>query len=130
MPVGDTVLVVEDEADLMFTVTLALELSGYLVVQATSGEDAPVAVDDRHPDVVVLDLRLPGIDGWEVLRRLGEGSGRPPVPVVLLSAQVDTVTAARAADLGCRAYLSKPFRPAELTRVPESVLASADGTSA
>jgi DNA-binding response OmpR family regulator len=125
MPVGDTVLVVEDESDLLFTVTLALELAGYRVVQATNGEEALLAVDDHRPDIVVLDLRLPGIDGWEVLRRLGEGSGRPRVPVVLLSAQVDTVTAARAMDLGCRAYLAKPFRPTELTRVLESVLGGA-----
>lgn len=127
MPVGDTVLVVEDESDLLFTVTLSLELAGYRVVQATTGEEALVAVDDHRPDIVVLDLRLPGIDGWEVLRRLGDGSGRPRVPVVLLSAQVDTATAARAVDLGCRAYLAKPFRPAELTRVLESVLGAGEG---
>jgi two-component system OmpR family response regulator len=119
------VLVVDDEADLLFTVTLSLELAGYTVVQAASGEEALAVVEKERPDAVVLDLRLPGIDGWEVLRRLGGGTGRPRVPVVLLSAQVDTATADRAVELGCHAYLAKPFRPAELTRILESVLAGA-----
>ncbi|MGH9038278.1 MAG: response regulator [Acidimicrobiia bacterium] len=123
---GELVLVVDDEADLLFTVGLALELAGYRVIQATNGEDALVAVDEHRPDIVVLDLRLPGIDGWEVLRRLGDGTGHPRVPVVLLSAQVDAATAARAVDLGCHAYLAKPFRPAELTRVLRSVLAGGE----
>ncbi|MGH8992507.1 MAG: response regulator [Acidimicrobiia bacterium] len=127
MPLDRTVLVVDDEADLLFTVTLALEMAGYSVVQATSGEEALEMVEAVSPDVVVLDLRLPGIDGWEVLRRLGVGLERPKVPVVLLSAQVDTATAARAMDLGCRAYLAKPFRPSELTRVVAEVLAATSG---
>lgn len=129
MPLERTVLVVEDEADLLFTVTLALELAGYAVVQATSGEEALEAVETRSPDVVVLDLRLPGIDGWEVLRRLGQGPARPRIPVVLLSAQVDAATATRALALGCHTYLAKPFRPAELTRVVDGVLAASRGPS-
>lgn len=127
MGLDRTVLVVEDEADLLFTVTLALELAGYRVLGAGSGEEALEVVATRSPDLVVLDLRLPGIDGWEVLRRLGEASEGPRVPVVLLSAQVDAATAARAMDHGCRAYLAKPFRPAELTRVVDGVLAAAGG---
>ena len=119
---GRTVLVVDDEADLLFTVTLALEMNGFEVLQATSGEEALEVVADQKPDAVVLDLRLPGMDGWEVLRRLGPGRAGPPV--VLLSAQVDTATASRAMALGCHAYLAKPFRPAELARVLEDVLQS------
>ncbi len=121
-----TVLVVEDEADLLFTVSLALEMNGFTVLQTASGEEALEAVAAEQPDAVVLDLRLPGIDGWEVLRRLGEG-GRVSPPVVLLSAQVDAATASRAMALGCHAYLAKPFRPAELARVLEEVLAEAGG---
>ncbi len=127
MGLGRTVLVVDDEADLLFTVGLALELAGYAVLKATTGEEALDVVAEHSPDVVVLDLRLPGIDGWEVLRRLGEGSEGPRMPVVVLSAQVDSVTAARAVDLGCRAYLAKPFRPAELARVVDGVLAASGG---
>ena len=117
-----TVLVVEDEADLLFTVSLTLELAGYAVMKAASGEEALEVMAAEVPDAVVLDLRLPGIDGWEVLRRLNEGGGLR-VPVVLVSAQVDEATADRAVRLGCRAYLAKPFRPAELTRVVGDLLA-------
>jgi DNA-binding response OmpR family regulator len=120
MSVSRTVLVVEDEADLLFTVTLALEMKGFRVVQTSSGEAALEVVAADRPDAVVLDLRLPGIDGWEVLRRLGDEQTSPPV--VLLSAQVDTATASRALALGCRAYLAKPFRPAELASVLEELM--------
>ncbi len=120
MPVSRTVLVVEDEADLLFTVSLALEMNGFRVVQTTSGEAALEVLAADRPDAVVLDLRLPGIDGWEVLRRLGEDQSSPPV--VLLSAQVDAATASRAMALGCHAYLAKPFRPAELASVLEELM--------
>lgn len=120
MSVSRTVLVVEDEADLLFTVTLALEMNGFRVVQTSSGEAALEVVAADRPDAVVLDLRLPGIDGWEVLRRLGDEQTSPPV--VLLSAQVDAATASRAMALGCHAYLAKPFRPAELASVLEELM--------
>jgi len=112
-----TVLVVEDEVDLLFTVALSLELNGYLVVKASSGEEALRVVEAEDPDAIVLDLRLPGIDGWEVLRRLEEMGRFPRTPVVLLSAQVDAATAARAVELGVHAHLAKPFSAAELSGV-------------
>jgi CheY-like chemotaxis protein len=112
-----TVLVVEDEVDLLFTISLSLELNGYRVVKAGSGEEALQLVDAEDPDAIVLDLRLPGIDGWEVLHRLGEKGCFPRIPVVLLSAQVDAATEARAVQLGCHAHLAKPFSAAELSGV-------------
>ena len=117
-----TVLVVEDEVDLLFTIALSLELNGYRVVKAASGEDALGIVERENPDAVVLDLRLPGIDGWEVLRRLEEAGRFPATPVVLLSAQVDAATAARAVELGVHAHLAKPFSAAELSGVLRRLL--------
>ena len=117
-----TVLVVDDEADLLFTITLGVELAGYRVLKASSGEEALEVVAAQSPDAVVLDLRLPGIDGWEVIRRLGETGTFPGTPVVLLSAQVDAATAARAVDLGVHAHLAKPFTAAELTKVLAELL--------
>jgi CheY-like chemotaxis protein len=112
-----TVLVVEDEVDLLFTIALSLELNGYRVVKASSGEEALRVVEAENPDAVVLDLRLPGMDGWEVLRQLQERGRFPQTPVVLLSAQVDAATAARAVELGVHAHLAKPFSAAELSGV-------------
>ncbi len=112
-----TVLVVDDEVDLLFTIALSLELAGYRVVKASSGEEALGVATAESPDAIVLDLRLPGIDGWEVIRRLGQKGMFPRTPVVLLSAQVDAATAARAVDLGVHAHLAKPFSASELTGV-------------
>ena len=120
-----TVLVVEDEVDLLFTIALSLELKGYQVVRAANGEEALRVVEAESPDAIVLDLRLPGIDGWEVLRRLEEMGRFPRTPVVLLSAQVDAATAARAVRLGVHAHLAKPFSAAELGRVLGKLVATA-----
>jgi CheY-like chemotaxis protein len=117
-----TVLLVEDEADLNFTLGLALEMDGYEVLRATSGEEALALLAQRRPDAILLDIRLPGIDGWEVLRRLGEMALSPRVPVVLLSAQVDAATAARAEELGCHAYLAKPFNTTQLGRILQAAI--------
>jgi two-component system phosphate regulon response regulator PhoB len=120
--VSTTVLVVDDEADLLFTIALSLELAGYRVVQAASGEEALEMVAAEAPDVIVLDLRLPGIDGWEVIRRLGLSGVFPRIPVVLLSAQVDAATAARAVNLGVHAHLAKPFSAADLKAVVDGLV--------
>ena len=117
-----TVLVVEDEVDLLFTIALSLELAGYRVVKAASGEEGLEVVEKERPDAVVLDIRLPGIDGWEVLTRLRDMGRFPATPVVLLSAQVDAATAARAVELGCHAHLAKPFSTSELSGVLRSLL--------
>lgn len=110
-------LVVDDEADLLFTVGLGLELDGYRILKASSGEEALEVVAAESPDAIVLDLRLPGIDGWEVLRRLADTGVFPRTPVVLLSAQVDNATAARAVKLGVHAHLAKPFSTSELSGI-------------
>jgi CheY-like chemotaxis protein len=120
--VSATVLVVDDEVDLLFTIALSLELNGYKVLKAASGEEALEVVEAERPDAIVLDLRLPGIDGWEVLRRLADMGRFPSTPVVLLSAQVDAATAARAVNLGCHAHLAKPFNTAELSGVLDGLL--------
>jgi CheY-like chemotaxis protein len=121
--VTSTVLVVEDEVDLLFTIALSLELNGYRVIKAASGEEALTLVDKERPNAVVLDIRLPGIDGWEVINRLQAMGHFPSTPVVLLSAQVDAATAARAVELGCHAHLAKPFSTAELSGVLRDLLA-------
>ena len=117
-----TVLVVDDEVDLLFTIALSLELNGYRVVKAACGEEALDVVEKERPDAIVLDIRLPDIDGWEVLNRLRGMGHFPATPVVLLSAQVDAATAARAVELGCHAHLAKPFSTAELSGVLRDLL--------
>lgn len=113
-----TVLVVEDEPDVRFTVRLGLSLAGFTVVEAGTGEDALDLLEHgRPPDVIVLDLRLPGMDGMEVLRRLHDDERLRPVPVIVLSAHASPATAATAIGLGCHIYLTKPVSQDRLRAV-------------
>jgi len=120
------VLVVDDEVDLGFALALSLEVAGYRVRNAASGEQALSMIDDHEPDAIVLDLRLPDIDGWEVLNRLADSGRFPRIPVVVVSAQVDAQTSSEAAALGCHAFLAKPISATELNRalqtaIPDSI---------
>lgn len=110
---------VDDEEDIQQFVSLVLEDSGYAVECAGDGRQALEKIERNHPDLVVLDLMMPGIDGWGVLQRLRR-MGHPP-RVVVLSAYAD---GSRAAQEGAAACLCKPFLPGELVKTCERVLAA------
>ena len=114
-----TVLVVDDEPDIRLLVRLVLEMEGYEVMEATSGQDALAAVDERRPDLILLDIRLPGMDGWEVLRQLRENDGEDHLPVVIMSAHSSEPTLDRATSMGSDDYLVKPFTQNDILRVVE-----------
>jgi DNA-binding response OmpR family regulator len=114
------VLLVEDEPDLAFTVRTRLELTGMDVATVGSGEDALELVARDRPDVLVLDLRLPGIDGLEVLRQVKETD--PALPVVILSAHSSIGRLQLAARMGSAAYLVKPVDLRELERTLRAVV--------
>ena len=105
------VLVVDDEAQIRRALTTNLTARGYEVVQAASGEDALRLAAEQHPDVVVLDLGLPGIDGIEVVRGL---RGWTSVPIVVLSVRGDETDKVAALDAGADDYVTKPFGMNEL----------------
>jgi two-component system KDP operon response regulator KdpE len=108
---GPRVLVVDDEPEILRTLRLVLTGNGYEAVTAESGEEALAEVAQRLPDVIVLDLMLPGIDGLEVLRRVRE---RSTVPVIVLSARGEELTKVQALDEGADDYIAKPFGAKEL----------------
>jgi DNA-binding response OmpR family regulator len=109
------VLVADDNEDLLGLVKAVLERSGYEVVAVSDGAQALASVDKRKPDLAVLDITMPEIDGLEVLRRLRADTRTSGLPVVLLSAQVQEVDVDRGFATGASAYLKKPFSPRELT---------------
>jgi DNA-binding response OmpR family regulator len=114
------VLVVDDEPTIVTVVRERLERDGFSVRAAASGEEALAAIDEDPAELVVLDLRLPGIDGFEVLRRLrGQGN---TVPVVVLTARDEDVDKIVGLELGADDYLVKPFNPRELTARIRAVL--------
>ena len=116
---GRRVLVVDDEGDIRMSVGLALKLAGYEVLEAATGEEAVRGVVEQSPDAVLLDLRLPDIDGWKVLERLEELGRFPQVPVVIGSADAAPASRRRALAAGCAGYLVKPFEPDALVALLE-----------
>jgi len=106
------ILVVEDETRIAEVVQSYLEREGHMVDRAATGEDALDDFSRRRPDLVVLDLGLPGISGEEVCRRIRAGSD---VPIIMLTAKDGEGDLVRGLELGADDYLTKPFSPRELT---------------
>lgn len=110
-PPARLALVIDDEPQIRRLLRVTLEAAGYRVVDAANGQDGLVEVAQRRPDVVLLDLGLPDLDGLAVLRRIREWSR---VPVVILSVRDQEDDKVAALDLGADDYVSKPFNSAEL----------------
>ncbi len=118
-PTGARVLVVDDDPLLVRLVRTHLEKAGYRVIDARDGEQALDLAAAELPDLVVLDLMLPKLDGFEVCRRIREFS---LVPVVMLTARGEPVDKLRGFEMGADDYLGKPFVPAELLARVRAVL--------
>lgn len=115
-----TVLLVDDEPDIRFTARFMLEPEGYSLVEAETGEQALEFLGKSTPDAILLDIRLPGIQGWDVLEHVR--LNQPDVPVVMMSAHSSGDTMKRAMREGSTAYLLKPFKQDELLRVLDDVI--------
>jgi CheY-like chemotaxis protein len=118
------VLVADDEQDILALVTTILERAGYEVLAVRDGAEALAAVRDRRPDLAVLDISMPELDGLEVLRRLRADTATSELPVVLLSAQAQEADVARGFATGASAYVKKPFSPRDLTERVDELLGS------
>jgi two-component system response regulator MtrA len=109
------VLIADDDADILLLVKAVLERSGHEVVAASDGAEALASVRARKPDLAVLDIAMPEVDGLEVLRRLRADPTTSELPVVLLSARAQEADVERGFAIGASAYLKKPFSPRELS---------------
>ncbi len=109
------ILVVDDEPDITALVAYHLARAGYRVSTAANGQDALKAARDERPDVVVLDLMLPGVSGYEVLRELRQRRDTSDIGVILLTARREEADRIKGLSLGADDYLTKPFSPQELT---------------
>lgn len=112
------VLVVDDEPRIVKFLKLKLKASGYEVLTANSGLEALELVQAQEPDLLVLDVLMPGIDGFETLRQVRAMSS---VPVIILSAKEASIDKVRGLELGADDYLAKPFSPDELVARIEAV---------
>src|SRR3954470_18495448 len=102
---GPLVLIVDDDERIREYVRVNLEAEGYSVREAGNAEEGLSAIEDQAPDLVLLDVVMPGIDGWEMLRRIHERHG--PVRVIMFSGQVDERSAVDAASAGAQGFLGK-----------------------
>ena len=117
------ILVVDDDQVIQQLLKVNLELEGYAVEVASDGEEALALFGDFKPDLMLLDIMMPKLDGWEVSRRLKEGPASGAVPIVLLSARAQDSDVKRGSEIGVAAYVTKPFDPIQLLHLVAGILA-------
>jgi DNA-binding response OmpR family regulator len=122
--VADKILVVEDETKIARTVRLYLEQAGYRVTTVQDGALAVPAFRHERPDLVLLDLMLPHVDGWEICRQMRRESG---VPIIMLTARDEETDRIVGLELGADDYITKPFSPREVVARVRAVLRRARG---
>jgi DNA-binding response OmpR family regulator len=121
-----TVLVVDDHGTLRALCRTSLEDAGFRVLEARDGGEALACVRAEHPDVILLDIMMPGISGWEVTAELLADRSTDQIPIIFISARGELSDRIRAFELGAQAYLTKPFDPAALAETVATVLDQID----
>jgi two-component system alkaline phosphatase synthesis response regulator PhoP len=119
---AEHILVVDDEEDILELVCFNLSKAGYRVTRATSGEDAIKAARSKLPDLVLLDLMLPGVDGLEVCNTLKRDQRTANIPVVMLTARGEEADIVSGLELGADDYITKPFSPRVMLARVKAVL--------
>lgn len=117
------ILVIEDEENIQKLIKANLVASGYQVLLATGGEEGLRLAEEKKPELILLDLMMPGISGWDVLSKLKDMSGREEAPaIIVITAAVRPGDAEKARALGAAGYLTKPFTAEELLRKVQKAL--------
>jgi excisionase family DNA binding protein len=117
---GRVVLIVDDDAGVRALVRAILEPEGYTVREAATASDSLTALAGRPPDLILLDVRMPEIDGWRMLQLVQER--RDPIPVIMFGGKVDGRSAARAATEGVHEFIGKPFDPEQVVERVKQLL--------
>jgi CheY-like chemotaxis protein len=123
--VGARILIVDDQPDQVEMYHFALEHSGFSVAEAATGAEAIDVARRVLPDVIVLDVRLPDMSGWDVCSVLKADPNTSRIPIIILTAAASPILAEQAARSGCAAHLLKPCYPEDLTQTVRQVLAAA-----
>jgi DNA-binding NarL/FixJ family response regulator len=117
-----TILIVDDDLGIRLSVSDYLELAGYSVIMAENGQNALAMVDRYQPHLIITDVTMPQMDGYELIRRVRLQPGFRLLPVIFLTARTNTDDRIRGYQLGCDAYLPKPFELDELAAVIRNLL--------
>ena len=121
------ILLVDDERDLVFYTKMFLEEQGYEVTEAYDGRQALDKLEAWRPDLVILDVAMPRLSGWDVLRMMQDDDKLRDIPVLMLTAKAEDADKARGWKLGVTWYQTKPFEPDDLAMVIERILAIGGG---
>src|SRR5437868_3875255 len=124
---SERVLIVDDEAPIRLLCRVNLEVEGMEVLEAPDGPSGLSAARREHPDIVLLDVMMPGLDGWRVAEELLEDPATQGIPIVFLTARAELRDRARGLDLGGLDYVTKPFNPTELAPLIREVIARVEG---
>jgi DNA-binding response OmpR family regulator len=116
------ILIVDDEKLILISTRIVLESVGYSVLTAASGEEAISAALAERPGLILLDIMMPGIDGWETLSRLKENPDTKDIPVIIFTAREHSRGRHLAREMGAADYFQKPFEPDELIAIVEEYL--------
>jgi CheY-like chemotaxis protein len=121
-PIGNRILVADDFDDTRLMMKLWLERKGYQVLEADNGNDAVRMAESEHPDLIIMDIEMPGADGITATRRIRRHQSSRELPIVAVSAYGVNEYRARAIEAGCNDYVSTPFEPEFLTKMIEGFL--------
>jgi two-component system, OmpR family, alkaline phosphatase synthesis response regulator PhoP len=116
------ILIADDSRTIVSMVASRLERSGYEVVTTANGEDALQLAQEREPVLVILDVEMPKLDGYEVTRRLRANEATSALPIILLTSHDDESAQATGYEAGATDYITKPFSPQELQAAVERIL--------
>ena len=119
---GPVVLIVDDDPGIRGFVRASLELEGYVVKEAGNADDGLAAIDEEPPDLILLDVMMPRVDGWEMLQRMQERHGVGAIPVLMFSGKVDEQTEREATARGAHGFIGKPFDPQQLIERAKQML--------
>lgn len=122
-----TILTIDDQADIRRLVRMTLEYDGYTVLEASEGQEGLALARSRRPDLILLDVMMPGIDGLMVSKTLQADPQLCRIPVIMLTALDRDADIDAGLEAGARAYLCKPFGPVELLQMIESFILEAQG---
>jgi two-component system cell cycle response regulator DivK len=108
------ILVVEDQEDNRRIMRDLLTSAGYEVIEAVTGEEGVVAAETHRPDLILMDIQLPGLDGYEATRQIKANPDLEHIPIIVVTSYALSGDDVKAFEAGCNAYVSKPFSPREL----------------
>ena len=126
MPGMTRVLVIDDEAPIRLLCRVNLEAEGMDVIEAADGPSGVDLARNEHPDVILLDVMMPGLDGWRVAEQLLEDDRTMGIPIIFLTARAEFRDRARGLDIGGVDYVTKPFNPLELAPLVQGLLERID----